>query len=642
MKKTLSSSLLLLLAWLAVTCHAESLKTHFIVEFEHDGGVSEGSFFIQRDLDALSYNPSSVADISDDAGLILPPDDNSHRVGGYGATKSLIESISWELIYVSHLLVAYKLILTTGDTPLSAKSYSWMLAEAFATLGLLLKSYWNPDSPLFNPMDQLDPVSMLAQGDHPVLITTKTKPQNGEGQNGQQNQPQNQPSQSQASGTTPHLTTALSSLMSSGSGGGNQGPEQPRHTLSFNCYVDSCNGFCRLRQFGSSESVAGARSSERSSTGHTNRDMTGAPTYQLGVGSSILIVIPSIAFRDRQNSVAIGHLAAGFDPSTTSEPWVRTVMSRSEVGRFPFDRFRPYGVMVSDVHGHLRELGNHTMGSNCSFDSCNGFCRLRQSGDSGSAEGSLRSEGSSAGHTNRGMTGMRNNQLGVGGSLLIVIPSIAFRERQNSAAIGHLVAGFDPSTTSEPWVRICIGRSEAARFPLDRFRPYGVMVSDVHGHLRELGNHTMSSNCFFDSCNGFCRLGESGGSTEVSLRSEGSSAGRTQTFQPQAGGSSVSVMPSSASGAGQNWRQNQPSQLQASGASLHSLPGFNLTSCGFGRGSSFLNALLAVSLSISRLPPISGAHNHSTELAGIPEDSSDTHGAGWDVDSDMDVDPYEE
>ncbi|WP_257292353.1 hypothetical protein [Endozoicomonas sp. ONNA1] len=519
MRNSLSAALLLLLLVLPVVGQAELLSRDFVVEFEQDGGAPKGSFSIKRDLNAVSYNPSCCVDTNNDAGSIFPPEDKPYRHGSYGETTSLIESISWELIYATHLLLAYKLVLTTSDNSLGAKAYSWLPVEAFAAVGLLLKSYWNAHSPLFNTMDQLEAASMLMQENHPVLITTRKKPENGEGQNGQQNQPQSQPSQSQASGTMPHLMAAFSSFMSSGSGGGgNQGPEQPLHTMSFNCYVDSCHGFCRLRQFGSSESVAGSRSSERSSTGHTNRGMTGTRTYQLGVGSSMLIVIPSIAFRDRQNSASIGHLVAGFDPSTCSEPWVRTVMLRSEADRFPFERFRPYGVMVSDANGDLRELGNHTMSFNCFFDSCNGFCRLRQSGGSESVEGSLSFEGSSAGLTHHGMTG-------------------------------------------------------------------------------------------------------------------------TQTFQPQAGGSPVSVIPSGANGEGQNWRQNQPqsqpSQSQASGEISHLVAGFDPMSCGFGRGSSFLNTLSAESLPFRRLRPISDAHNPSTELAGTPEDSNDTRGTGQDDDVDM-------
>ncbi|WP_252176379.1 hypothetical protein [Endozoicomonas sp. 4G] len=288
MKKT---SLLLLLAWLTVTCHAESSIRHFIVEF--------------------------------------------------------------------------------GDTPLSAKPYSWIpVVEAMAAFGLLMY---------------------------------------GRGHYGQQNQPQSQPqrrsSQSQASGIIRHHTAAFSSLMSSGSGGGHQDPKQSRHTLGLNCFVDSCHGVCRFLSQGF----------ERSSTGHTHHDTTETQRDKLGAGRSLLIEIPTSAFRKRENAASIGHLVAGFDPMTSTEPTIKIAWTRSDATAFPLERFRPYGVMVSDTDGHLRELGNHTMSFNCSFDSCNGFCRLGQYDGGGSTEESRRSEVSSASQTHHGMTESQTFQPQAGG-----------------------------------------------------------------------------------------------------------------------------------------------------------------------------------------------------------------------------------
>ncbi|WP_448218741.1 hypothetical protein [Endozoicomonas sp. 2B-B] len=291
MKKTLSSSLLLLLAWLTVTCHAESSERHFIVEF--------------------------------------------------------------------------------GNTPLGAKPYSWIpVVEAMAAFGLLMY---------------------------------------GRGHYGQQNQPQSQPqsqpSQSQASGITPHHTAAFSSLMSSDSGGGHQDPKQSQHTLGLNCFVDSCHGVCRFLSQGF----------ERSSTGHTHHDTTETQRDKLGTGRSLGIHIPRIAFREPENSASISHLLAGPDPATWPEPMVKIVWTRSLATKFPLERFRPYGVMVSDIDGYLRELGNHTMSFNCSFDSCNGFCRLGQYDGGGSTEESLKSEVSSANQTHHGMTESQTFQPQAGG-----------------------------------------------------------------------------------------------------------------------------------------------------------------------------------------------------------------------------------
>ncbi|WP_448218844.1 hypothetical protein [Endozoicomonas sp. 2B-B] len=248
MKKTLSSSLLLLLMSVAVVCHAEPLKRHFIVEFEQGESVPKGSFSIKCDINSLSCNPSHFADINDDAESILPPGDKSGSVGGFGATKSLVESISWELIFATHLLVAYKLVLTTSDNPVSTKADSWIPVEAFAAVGLLLKSYWNPDSLLFNPMDHREATSVMTQGDDPFVISTMMLSGNGQ----QKSQPQNEQTSSsgqQASGTTTStgVSGSITGLLTSGSGDGGESPEQPQHTYGLSCYAGSCHGVCQLR-----------------------------------------------------------------------------------------------------------------------------------------------------------------------------------------------------------------------------------------------------------------------------------------------------------------------------------------------------------------------------------------------------------
>ncbi|WP_422136824.1 hypothetical protein [Endozoicomonas sp. ALD040] len=240
MKKPFSKALLLLLILLPVTCNAKSFKRHFIVEFEQDGGVPERSFFIEYNKNTLSYDKSYSAETNDDSGSIFPPDHKSYRLGDYGETTPLIESIPWELIYVAHLLVAYKLVLTTSAPLLSAKPYSWIPAEAFVAVGILLKSYWNSNSSLFNPVDQLE-----TSQHHPFAITTMVLPGQDQTENGQQNQASASSGQ-QASGTITRRGF-FARFLSRGSGEGKENPEQHQHTFGLNCYVDSCNGVCQFR-----------------------------------------------------------------------------------------------------------------------------------------------------------------------------------------------------------------------------------------------------------------------------------------------------------------------------------------------------------------------------------------------------------
>ncbi|WP_448216361.1 hypothetical protein [Endozoicomonas sp. 2B-B] len=236
MKKPLSLALLLLMLSLSVICQARSLKGSFVVEFEQSGVYPGESFSIESGEHGLSDKPSYGVDA--DSGSNLPTDNEAFSLGGYGVKTSFIESISWQLIYATNLLVAYELVLTTNGTP-DSKPYSRLTAEALAAVGALLKSCWNADSPFYKSLGQLE----ATQGD-PFAVTTMMLP----GHSQQQKAPSAEASSSsqQASGTaTPQ---AFSSFWSSGSGGGNEGPGQPQHTLGLNCFVDSCAGVCKLPQ----------------------------------------------------------------------------------------------------------------------------------------------------------------------------------------------------------------------------------------------------------------------------------------------------------------------------------------------------------------------------------------------------------
>ncbi|WOG28497.1 hypothetical protein [Endozoicomonas sp. 8E] len=334
MKKTLSSSLLLLLMSVTVICQAESLKRHFIVEFQQNEGVPKGSFSIKRDINSLSCNPSCLADINYDAESIFPPDDKQPSVGIYGATKSLIESISWELIYATHLLVAYKLVLTTSDNPMSTKANSWIPVEAFAAVGLLLKSYWSPELLLFNPMDHREATSMMTEGGDPFVITTMMLPGNGQ----QQSQPNNKQAKSsgqQASGATnTRISGSITGSLTSGSGGSGESPEQ-QHTFDLNCHVDSCHGVCILRSSSDSkESAAGSPNSEEIRTGRRAAKAGRTTTSNL---------LPD-AIPDRFFS---NHLPGLNDPLPEPVVVFETLISLREVD----------GISQPIYHPHIRHVG---------------------------------------------------------------------------------------------------------------------------------------------------------------------------------------------------------------------------------------------------------------------------------------------
>ncbi|WOG27126.1 hypothetical protein [Endozoicomonas sp. 8E] len=190
-----------------------------------------------------------------------PPDNKRHIPNGYGIKTTLIESVSWQWLYTTHLLIAYELVLTRKNAPLSYNSYSWLSLEVAA--GWLLKSYWNPDSLLFNPVKQQ--TASIVKGDHSFENFTMMF---GSGQNAQQYQPSALISQ-QVPQTT-HSLCAFSSLLSDESCSGNGGPHQHSHTLGLNCFVYPCNDICRSRPpFDNREPAEWPLNSIGDSTGQT-------------------------------------------------------------------------------------------------------------------------------------------------------------------------------------------------------------------------------------------------------------------------------------------------------------------------------------------------------------------------------------
>lgn len=246
MKNSLSAALLLLFYSLSVICQAKPLTKSFVVVLERNSGSPDGNFPTKLGQHGLAGNPSYTAQTNSHSGSNRLLDDEPHRLGGDGSKTTLSESISWQLFYATHLLVAYELILT-NNIPSGAKPCLRIPVDAFVAVGWLLKGYWNANSALFNTMDQLGAASMMLQEDDPYATITMTYLEHGQQKNQQRNQPTVLSTDQQPPGANSQIKGSFNSPQHSGSGGGNEGSEQSRHTLSLNCFVDSCIGVCKLR-----------------------------------------------------------------------------------------------------------------------------------------------------------------------------------------------------------------------------------------------------------------------------------------------------------------------------------------------------------------------------------------------------------
>ena len=222
---------------------AETQTAGYIVAFEQNSaGSPNQSFSITPTLHISQGRPLDIADTNGYAGSDCPPDDKPHRTpGGCRARTTIVESISWQVLYATSLVVGYRLIVTTREDSLS-HSYAWLPIGVNVVVGWLLKSYWNPDSSLFKQIDQQE-----ASLERQLAIITMPGDQQA-----QQHQPSGSSGQ-QASGTTSYCANfslyvyvgiGWNSGNGDGGGDGGGGPQQHVHTLGSNCFVHPCNGWC--------------------------------------------------------------------------------------------------------------------------------------------------------------------------------------------------------------------------------------------------------------------------------------------------------------------------------------------------------------------------------------------------------------
>ncbi len=215
------------------------------------------------------HNFSDIADKNGYAGSDSKPDKKRQRINSHRAKSNIIESISWQWLYATHLPVAYELILTTKDAPMSITLYSWLPVEVVIVVAWILKSYLSSDSPLFNPIEEQEATSVLTEGRHSFAAITMMI---GAGHNQQPNLSSESSSQP-APETTTHRSGFSMSYLNTDYGDGNRGPQKHLHTLGLNCFVYPCRGVCILRTSPvSTEAIELSLNSGESSTSQTEAE----------------------------------------------------------------------------------------------------------------------------------------------------------------------------------------------------------------------------------------------------------------------------------------------------------------------------------------------------------------------------------
>ncbi|WP_422137155.1 hypothetical protein [Endozoicomonas sp. ALC020] len=241
-KHSLFAVTLLLLLSLSVFSQTEPGTGRFIVRIERTAGYQKQNFSIKPDRRALSGTPSDIADTISFAGSDSLLDDKGDRLGTHGVKTPHIESISWQLLYVTNLLASFEPIQTTKDVLQSPYSHLCLPVEIVIAVSWLLKGCWPPDSSLFNPIEPLIEQQEASQNQPFMITTVMIGPEHQQ----QQSQPSDSTRQ-QSSGTTIPYKGSFTPPMNSGSGDGEENPQQHSHTFGFNCFTNPCHGICLFR-----------------------------------------------------------------------------------------------------------------------------------------------------------------------------------------------------------------------------------------------------------------------------------------------------------------------------------------------------------------------------------------------------------
>ncbi|WOG26883.1 hypothetical protein [Endozoicomonas sp. 8E] len=305
---------------MSVTCQAGSLTRCFIVELEENAGSQKRSIPIKPELHTLLGTPSDIVHINDYEQPDFPPYKKRHWSLGYGIEKAIIESISWQWLYVTNLLIVYELSVTTKASTRIITPFLSLPLEVLVAVAWFLKSYWNLDARLFSTIEQ-QVTSIMTEGDHPFATITAVF---GSGDNSPQYQSSESSGQLASKATLPSISSFISPLNNDYSGG-NGGDQVHRHTLGLNCFVHPCYGFCQLHPLsGSSEPAEWPLNTLKSSCPH------------LATGHC---------------SGCMGH----FDPAKAMEsrqpPLFKTFNDFSDI-QLPFDSDPQF----DDIDGHFTDL----------------------------------------------------------------------------------------------------------------------------------------------------------------------------------------------------------------------------------------------------------------------------------------------
>ena len=151
---------------MSFVCLAESQTHSFIVAIEQNAEMPNQNFFIKPEADTLSAmqmidmeslqgKPTEIISTNGYSGPDSPPDDKPYRPGGlWESLTTVLESVSWQLLYATNEIIGYKLFLTLQEGSYQPRPFSWELVMTTVVVSWLFRCHWNPELPIFNQLDE--------------------------------------------------------------------------------------------------------------------------------------------------------------------------------------------------------------------------------------------------------------------------------------------------------------------------------------------------------------------------------------------------------------------------------------------------------------------------------------------------------
>ena len=107
------------------------------------------------DMGSLQGKPTEMTNTYSYSGPDSPPDDKPYRPRGFWESlATVVESVTWQLLYASNEVIGYKLLLAFQKDSHQPQPFSWMPVVATVVVGWLTRSNWNPEAPIFNQLDE--------------------------------------------------------------------------------------------------------------------------------------------------------------------------------------------------------------------------------------------------------------------------------------------------------------------------------------------------------------------------------------------------------------------------------------------------------------------------------------------------------